>query len=123
MRFRRRTRLLYVLLFVVAWLASASWTESAFAQFILCQPTHSPCCPTPENNNSESCPACQLTASTAAQETRSPESRQDQRQRDLLRIRVSRRQGTPVKFELRREFQQGFHYQARVFDLKDDLRV
>src|ERR1700733_133973 len=123
MRFGRRTRLLCTLLLAAAWMASVSWTESAFAQFILCQPAQSPCCPQPGNNTSESCPACQLAANSAFRQTRDPEDGQSQRQRDFLPAHVSRKPNRRSPRGPRRKLVQGLRYQPGVFDLKDDLRI
>ena len=101
------------------WITTACFAEHVSAEFPLCQPAQSPCCPQPANNTSESCPACHITTTVAAKDTREqerlnsiPQAQNALRRRPCPPVTASRRESTP-----------GLRYQPAVFDLKDDLRI
>jgi hypothetical protein len=110
---------MFSLLLACLWITSASFAVHLSAEFPLCQPDHSPCCPLPVNNAAESCPACQVSANVAEKEeskseavgfTPRPESVQDFGTQPLRRVAL-------------RELTQGLRYYPMVFQLKDDLRI
>jgi hypothetical protein len=115
----RHLRGFFSLLLACLWITTASLAEHISAEFPLCQPAQSPCCPQPANNTSESCPACHISVTVAAKETREQE-----RLKSLPQARnaLSRQPNPPVTVS-RRELTPGLHYRTTVFDLKDDLRV
>jgi hypothetical protein len=110
---------MFALFLVCVWITSAAFAEHLSAEFALCQPDHSPCCPLPVNYAPGSCPACQV-SSTVAKKEESPA--EGVRLTPLgesvhytgpdLRIRKPLRELTP-----------GLRYDPAVFQLKDDLRI
>ena len=115
----RHVRGLLALLLACLWIATASWAEHISAEFPLCQPAQSPCCPQPANNTSESCPACHITVTVAAKE-----NREQERPNPLRRAKnaPSPRLSQPA-IASRRELTPGLHHRTAVFALKDDLRI
>ena len=110
---------MFALLLACVWITSLSFAEHLTAEFPLCQPDHSPCCPLPVNSAPETCPACQVSVTVAERgESPSegvpltPHAEKDQHSRPNPLIRLTPRELTP-----------GLRYQAAVFDLKDDLRI
>jgi hypothetical protein len=115
----RHLRGFFSLFVICVWIATASFAEHVSAQFPLCQPSQSPCCPLPANNSSESCPACHVTVTVAEEQTR------EQEQSDPLpqaQNAGGQRPNSPVVAS-RRELTPGLRYRAAVFDLKADLRI
>jgi hypothetical protein len=110
---------LFSLLVICVWIATACFTDHVSAQFPLCQPSQSPCCPLPANNSSESCPACHVTVTVAEEQTREQEGLNPIPQAQNV---DSQRSNSPV-IASRRELTPGLHYRTAVFDLKVDLRI
>jgi hypothetical protein len=104
---------------ICVWIATASFAEHVSAQFPLCQPAHSPCCPLPANNTSESCPACHVTVTIAKKETH------EQKRVDPLSQaqNVVRQLPNRPVIASQRELTPGLRYRTAIFDLKDDLRI
>jgi hypothetical protein len=115
----RRLRALFSLFLACLWITTACWAEHVSAEFPLCQPTKSPCCPQPVNNTNESCPACHISVTVAAKKTFEQERLKPRRQK---RVALNHWSSPPV-ITSRRELTQGFRFQPTVFDLKDDLRI
>ena len=117
MKLGRHLRGFFSLILACLWITTASWAEHVSAEFLLCQPAQSPCCPQPANNTSESCPACHISVTVATKETREQERvkslpRTQNAFSATLRVTASHRELTP-----------GLRYRPTVFDLKDDLRI
>lgn len=119
MSLRRPVRRMLALFLVCFWITSASFAEHLSAEFPLCQPDHSPCCPLPENNAPESCPACQVTVTAVQKE----ESRADQGQ--LVARSESVAYPAPDIFVPAdvHELTRGLGHHPTVFQLKDDMRI
>ena len=115
----RHLRWFISLLVICVWIATASFAEHVFAQFPLCQPSQSPCCPLPANNTSESCPACHVTVTVAEKQTREQERFNPLPQAQNV---VSQRPNSPV-IASQRELTPGLRYRTSVFNFKDDLRI
>jgi hypothetical protein len=115
----RHLRGFFSLFLACLWITTTSLAEHVSAEFPLCQPTQSPCCPQPTNSTSESCPACHISVTIAAKETRERERLKSLPQTQNA---FNHRANPPVTAS-RRELTPGLHYQTTVFDLKDDLRV
>jgi hypothetical protein len=114
-----RVRTFFSLFLACLWITTASLAEHVSAEFPLCQPTHSPCCPQPVNNTSESCPACHISVTVAAKKTLEQERFKPRPQtQDALNHRAN-----PAVVAPHRELTAGLRYQPTVFDLKDDLRI
>ena len=110
---------MFALLLACLWLTSAPFAEHLSAEFPLCQPEHSPCCPLPVNNAPASCPACQASSTVAEkEESKSEEVRLAPRYERVPRYELAR----PVPVVLR-ELTPGLRYHTAVFQLKDDLRI
>jgi hypothetical protein len=112
-------RRIFALLLACVWITSTSSAEHLSAEFPLCQPDHSPCCPLPVNSAPESCPACQVSITVAEKEESASESAPlthhseiDYYSKPNPLIRLALRELTP-----------GLRYQPTVFQLKDDLRI
>ena len=115
----RHVRGFLALLLACLWIAAASWAEHISAEFPLCQPAQSPCCPQPASNTSESCPACHISVTIAAKDIREQE-----RLKSLPKARIAlSHQPKPPATSSRRELTAGLCNRTTVFDLKDDLRV
>jgi hypothetical protein len=110
---------LFSLLVICVWIATACFAEHVSAQFPLCQPSQSPCCPLPANNSSESCPACNVTVTVAEKQTREQDQSNPLPQAQNV---GSQRPNSPV-IASRRELTPGLSYRTPVFDLKVDLRI
>jgi hypothetical protein len=113
-----------VLLMVCLWVTSAAFAEHVSAEFSLCQPDRSPCCPQPVNNagnSGESCPACRIVVSVAEKDSKE----QDQEQPRLASRTGDQRLRRPSRPAIasHRELTDGLRYRRVVFDLKDDLRI
>jgi len=118
-----RLRSFLCLLLACVWITTASWAEHVAAEFPLCQPAQSPCCPQPANNTSESCPACHIANAVAARKSVEQE-REQEAAKSLPRTRNAHRdQANPRVGAFRRELTRGLYYQPTVFDLKDDFRI
>ncbi len=115
----RRVRTFFSLFLACLWITTASLAEHVLAEFPLCQPTHSPCCPQPANNTSESCPACHIPVTVAAKKTLEQERLKPRAQ---TRAALNHRAPPPV-IASHRELTAGLRYQRTVFDLKDDFRT
>ena len=115
----RHLRVFFSLLVICGWIATASFAEHVSAQFPLCQPAQSPCCPLPANNTSESCPACHVTVTIAKKETH------EQKRVDPLSQaqNVVRQLPNRPVIASQRELTPGLRYRTAIFDLKDDLRI
>jgi hypothetical protein len=119
----RSVRALLALLLACLWITTASWAEHVAAEFPLCQPAHSPCCPQPVNNTNESCPACHISDTVAAKKSVEQE-REQEGSKSLPRAQnAANHRANPRVTAFRREHTRGLYYQPTVFDLKDDLRV
>jgi hypothetical protein len=115
----RQLRRFLAMLAPCLWVATASFTEHVSAQFPLCVPAQSPCCPQPTNDTSESCPACHVTVTVAAKQAGYLE-----RLNSFSRAQGAlRRRPRATVIASRRELSPGLHFRAAVFDLKDDLRI
>jgi len=114
-----RLRTLFSLFLACVWITTASWAEYVSAEFPLCQPTHSPCCPQPVNNSSESCPACHISITVAAKKTLEQERLKPRPQKRAALNHWS----IPPVITSHRELSPGLRYRPMVFDLKDDLRI
>jgi len=114
-----------VLLLACAWIATASFAEHVSAEFPLCRPERTPCCPPPANNNSESCPACHVSVSTVAAKDASEPGTRERRQRNFFPAAENARprQTGLSAIASRRELTRGLRYRAPVFELKEDLRI
>ena len=110
---------MFALLLAFVWLTSASFAEHLSAEFPLCQPEHTPCCPLPVNYTPGSCPACQVSVTVPEkEESKSEKVRFAARSESVLHPRPD----TQIRVVLR-EFTPGLRYHPTVFQLKDDLRV
>jgi len=107
------------LLLACLWIATAAFAEHASAEFPLCQPERSPCCPPSANTTNISCPACSLSAPIAANDKSEHEA---SRSVPHANHTPGLRTGLPVAASVR-ELTPGLRYQRTVFALKDDLRV
>lgn len=116
-------RVVLSLLLACLWITTASSAEHVAAEFPLCQPAHSPCCPQPANNTSESCPACHTSDPVAEKKTVEQEREQEELKCRLRTQTAIIHQANPSLTAARRELTAGFRYQPMVFDLKDDLRI
>ena len=120
-KLRRHLRTFFALLLAGLWITTASWAEHVSAEFPLCQPAHSPCCPQPVNNSSESCPACHISDTVAAKKTLEHER---ERSKSLPQIQNwLSHQANPLVTAPPRELTPGLCYRPTVFDLKDDLHI
>jgi hypothetical protein len=119
MRLGRQLRRMLSLLLACLWITSASFAEHLSAEFPLCQPEHSPCCPLPLNNASQSCPACQVSVTVAEKE----ESKSERVRFAKLPQKVHDSRPHPLVRASLRELTPGLRYHPAVFQLKDDLRV
>ena len=115
----RHLRRFFSLFVICVWIATACFAEHVSTPFPLCQPSQSPCCPLPANNNSESCPACQVTITVAEEQTGEQERLNPLPQAQNV---VSQWSNSPV-IASQRELTPGLQYRTSVFDLKDDLRI
>ena len=119
----RHLRAVLSLLLACLWITTASWAEHVSAEFPLCQPAHSPCCPLPANNTSESCPACHISDTVATRKTleheREQEGLKSVPQTQTAFSHQAKQHGTASH----RELTAGLRYEPTVFDLKDDLRI
>jgi hypothetical protein len=110
---------MFALLLACLWITSASFAEHLSAEFPLCQPDHSPCCPLPVNNAPESCPACHAPVTVAEKEESNSEG-----VRITLRSECVPHPRPVLLIHMgRREFESGLRYRPTVFQLKDDLRI
>ena len=119
MKLGRHLRAIFSLLLACLWITTASWAEHVSAEFSLCQPAQSPCCPQPVNNTSESCPACHISVTVAAKET----VKQERLKSPPQTQNALNHQANPPVAASRRELTPGLRYQPTVFDLKDDFRI
>lgn len=119
----RSLRTLFALLVACVWIATACWAEHAAAEFPLCQPAQSPCCPQPVNNSSESCPACHVTNAVAAKRNVEQEREQEGSKSVSQTPSALRHQGSARVIVSRRELTRGLYYRPAVFGLKDDFRI
>ncbi|HEY9125892.1 MAG TPA: hypothetical protein VIM62_02140 [Acidobacteriaceae bacterium] len=110
---------MFALVLICFWITSASFAEHAWAEFPLCQPDQAPCCPLPENNAPESCPACQVSIAAAQKE----ESKADETQLAGRSERASYFRADIFIPGARRELTPGLRYHPTVFQLKDDFRI
>ncbi len=116
---RSRLRRFFALLVGCLWLTTASLAEQVSAQFPLCQPSHSPCCPEPAGNSSESCPVCYVSASAALKE-----DGQQERSESLARAENARiSQPSRSAIASLPQVTLGASHRPCVFALKDDLRI
>ena len=123
MKAGRFLRALLPLLAVCLWITAASWAEHVAAEFPLCQPAKSPCCPLPAKNTGESCPACHISNAVAAKKSVEQEREQEgSKSASRTPGALNRRVGSRVVVS-RRELTRGLHYRPTVFGLKDDLRI
>lgn len=119
----RHLRAVLSLLLVCLWITTASWAEHVAAEFVLCQPAHSPCCPQPASNTSESCPACHVSETVAEKKIVEQKRGQEELEcRPQTQAAISHQAG-PSLAAAHCELTAGFRYQPMVFDLKDDLRI
>jgi hypothetical protein len=105
------------------WITTASWAEHVAAEFPLCQPARSPCCPQPVNNTGESCPACHVSSAVAAKRSVEQEREQENSKSVSRTPRALSHQANVRVIVSRRELTRGLYYRPTVFGLKDDFRI
>jgi hypothetical protein len=110
---------MFALFLACVWITSASFAEHLSAEFPLCQPDHSPCCPLPVNYAPGSCPACQVSVTVAEkEESKSEKVRFTSGSESVLHAKPDLLiQVAP------RELILGLRFNPTVFQLKDDLRI